>query len=98
MHAADRLLSERISGNKAWAVGSGARLAEHRRAARWKAASLRGAAVVTRSGHEGLHAISCHYNVRLLSPEPRILKRLKPMLYRGMDRAQLDAAYDRSNS
>ena len=31
MHSGDRLLSERIAGNKTWAVGSGAGLAEHRR-------------------------------------------------------------------
>src|SRR5438105_12464350 len=41
--------------------------------------------------YSGGHVV---YNGRLLSPEPRVLKRLKPMLYRGMDRAQLDAAYD----
>jgi photosystem II stability/assembly factor-like uncharacterized protein len=41
MHSGDRLLSERIAGNKTWAVGSGAGLAEQRPgAAGWQAASL----------------------------------------------------------
>jgi len=49
MHSGDRLLSERIAGNKTWAVRSGAGLAEHRPgAAGWQAASLQAAAVVTR--------------------------------------------------
>ena len=34
----------------------------------------------------GWHAVSCHYDIRPLSPGLRILRRLEPMLYRGGSR------------
>src|SRR5690242_7466704 len=40
------------------------------------------------------HAISCAYRIIWCRQSREIAKRFEPMLYRGMDRAQLDAAYN----